>query len=255
MNQQDRTVLNTIKKKRRGPGVYKVTYKQNIVNQNPNGPRINEGYWFKNLKSQVDWYTDPNIRKANYEYKKLNPSDAKFEFEGLERASYVPYIKTRYGETYWLLGSFYDMPDIKVDFGGKCYEWVGGQKVQTETIPIDCATRELGEETEGVLTNPILSALQDKRGTVYRGVGSEGKVVVFIMVNMTDHLGELDTLQAGGKLHTMQREIDERAMQRQGGELFGPLGFYNQKELLNGNILTSFNLTDFITNAREGKIE
>lgn len=228
-------------------------------------PRVHHGVWFKNKATQIKYYSDPDFwlnrafkSHGNYTYE-IQPASFVQNFsDGLTRASYVPFIikkegPSEKGERYWLLGSFVDYPEVKADFGGKC--------VKNETVE-SCATRELMEETEGVLVEPVLKVLYQGRALAYlgtdtsRGVtGAAGitgsssgspdtKKIVFVMVNMTDHLEELDEIQE--KINLRERNF---------GEKYGPLGFYREADLKIGidsktgkRIYTSFALTDFIRN-------
>lgn len=208
-------------------------------------PRVNWGMWFKDKRTQIRWYTDPTFRPKNniLRYRKLqNPEKyINNRSEKLSRASYIPYIKDEEGEKYWLLGSFHDFPEIKVDFGGQCERF--------ETA-LDCATRELGEETHQILTPDIISIIVgDGKYDVYRGYNTSGVVKIFIMLDITDRLDDLDEVQRRIDIAT---PADER-------EKFGPLGFYQERELFKGldhknntKIYTSLALTDFIRNYKWG---
>ena len=285
MNWADIDALNdpTLRGKRKALGVYKTDYPLDINNPDPNGPRINGGHWFENRKVQVDWYTDPRFRKNTYDYyEKINPLVImKRRFYNLDRASYVPYIKTRSGKRYWLLGSFHDMTDIKVDFGGRCYEWDKelNRRVNIERYPVQCATRELSEETHDVLTRPILNILENYKNKVTTYIGKKNKkTTVFIFVNISDYffsrlpepaqiptdpLGNLEPQEediisdydqlykAENNLKNIQFEIDKRKRSKPQNEKFGPLGFYPQDDILSGNVLTSFTLTDFVNNVKK----
>jgi len=228
---------------------------------------IEKKFLYKDRDTQINWYTNPLFHQGNniYHYERVPPNEIyRTIYNGdLERASYIPYIVSPSGERYWLLGSFHDFHEIKADFGGRCYEWDNrGGKKNIQRVPVNCATRELREETHGVLVRPVSQAVNEHRAAVFKGTNTEDdilKTVVFIMVDMTNHLGELDLLQANKKLIPMQRKIDSKISDMIGRgetpeEKFGPLGFYRESDILrgydeNGNpILTAFNLTDFIDN-------
>lgn len=294
MNWGDLDILNneTLRIKRKADGVYSVNYQEDIDNPDPNGPRINGEHWFENKEAQINWYTDPWLRRKRFSYyEKVDPLIVSNRpFPRLNRSSYVPYIKTRSGKRYWLLGSFHDMPEIKTDFGGRCYEWdkIKNQRIKQEKYAINCATRELKEETHGVLTKPILdTAKNDKKVTTYKGTDKrDGAKTIFTFVNMSDYffdypqpktvqpwkqktfqpatdpfgnqipipetMGDYDQLfLAESKLKDIQDEINRKAKESTEKENFGPLGFYAQDDILSGKVLTAFSLTDFINNVKK----
>ena len=222
---------------------------KDVETDNDRSPRINHGMWFKDKPTQIRWYTDPTFAGGanKYRYERINNianiNDAISKSEWLVRSSYIPYIVID-GTKYWLLGSFFDFPEIKVDFGGKCERGEG---------PIPCASRELQEETRGVLNEPVRRALADGRGTIYKGYNlarsdkNRNKRVIFIMVDMTDYLEDLDEIQ---------KEIEQS--ERITNEKFGPLDFYREPDVLRGmdtrknnnRIYTSLALTDFTKSFR-----
>ena len=231
----------------RGKKVVYRKHEKDFEGKNDFSPRQNYHEWFPNKKTQIKWYTDPVFHSHNvnnkdnnlYRYKRVSPDEI-YKFQPkVRRSSYIPYIVDK-SEIYWLLGSFIDFPEIKVDFGGKC----------NEKKPYDCSTRELKEETHGVLVKPIHQALKDNRATVFKGTNKKGATTFFIMVNMTDHLDELDEIQKEINIASVYKPVVT-------DEDFGPLGFYNEKDIYKGvdrktgkNIYTAFTLTDFISKFR-----
>lgn len=211
-------------------------------------PRISGGKLFMNKNIQYKWYTDPTFSKGNhtYNYKKIKPENIYSRVEKrekLKRASYIPYIINKNNDNYWLLGSFHDFPDIKTDFGGACEYYES---------PNDCATRELKEETQNVLMEPIKNAIIEGKVTVFKGYNKNPRsndVVIFIMVNIDGNFEMLDDIQA-----TINTKFREKFAKKKPGldDLFGPLGFYKEYNMFhfrdnNGVPLhTAFNFTDFI---------
>lgn len=214
-----------------------------------NSPRVNKFTWFKNKATQVSWYTDPTFRDGahTYTYREINPQEIyqTNRNEKIVRSSYIPYIKSDNDTIYWLLGSFHDLPEIKDDFGGKC---------ERNESPERCATRELNEETLGVLTSSVKKALKTGKVRVIKGKNRnnskyhKNKVVYFTLVDMTNLLEDLDAIQE--KIKTASPIT---------GETFGPLGFYRLDKLYSfrdhktdERISTAFSLTDLIKNLRRG---
>ena len=207
-------------------------------------PRVNGNLWFKNKPTQIDYYTDPDFAGAGnrYSYQIINPmtlNETIDQNETLVRSSFIPYIIID-EQIYWLLGSFHDFPEVKVDFGGKCRK---GEN------PIKCAFRELREETRGVLVEPVRQALADGRAVVFKGYNNHRSVkhydkrVIFILVNMTNQLDDLDKIQFSiDSVPTITKEK------------FGPLNFYAERDIFHGRdsqnrgirLYTSYALTDFV---------
>ena len=226
----------------RTKGVATGTNPRNIEGKNDNSPRVNWGIWFKNKATQIRWYTDPYFSNTNniYWYKEIKPetiNNSIDSYEKLVRSSFIPYIRIN-NKKYWLLGSFVDFPEIKVDFGGKCH---------IKEDPINCAIRELKEETFGVLVDPINKALKDNRATIFKGFNENNRYkdrrVIFILVDMTNRLDELDKIQSD--IYNLTPKNNK--------EKFGSLGFYSERDIYKGKdsntgeqIYTSYALTDFI---------
>lgn len=222
------------------------------VPQSPYEPRVSGGKYFKDQATQYRWYTDPTFSGYNvYRYNRIDNIVIEPN-ERLVRASYIPYITTE-KDIYWLLGSFHDYPEIKVDFGGAC-----DQNEDAET----CATRELGEETQNVLIEPVKNALDQGKVTVFKGYGNKDrtnkiKVIFFIMVNIDTDFEMLDSIQ-----DTIDKKFKEKFKNNEPekDDLFGPLGFYSESDILNNRginnrpFYTSYNLTDFIHYYRKYKI-
>jgi len=218
---------------------------KNILTNDKTKPRVNEGTWFENEATQIKWYTRPEFRdnKNLLTYEIVDISYIYDNRNAIKRSSYIPYIVTN-GERYWLLGSFHDFPQIKVDFGGKC-------NMKSRETGYDCATRETNEETSNVLTEYILPQIKNKNLiTVYRGYNknqyrsnyNEGSNV-FIMIDMTNNIDVLDVIN--NKIDLAWSEKPDPK-----SEVFGPLGFYKEQDILNGSVLTSFALTDFVNKFR-----
>ena len=259
-------------------GVARTNIRKNILGKNDQSPRLNWKTWFKNKPTQIRWYTDPDFTSGdnNYDYVRV-PTDNIKNYEKLIRASFIPYIVNN-GEKYWLLGSFFDFPEIKVDFGGKCHHSHNHNQSHNQTqsqmnqpqhqtqsqmnqpqhqtqpeTPTECAARELREETRGVLNAPLLETLANKDlVTIYKGYTKDDSNkntdnrTVFILINMTDHLSELDEIQK--KIDSSKNITNEE---------FGPLGFYKESNVYRGfdsneePLYTSFALTDFINWIRD----
>ena len=230
------------------------TNMRDTIPRSDNDPRVSGHRYFINKNVQYRWYVDPTFKGNNtYNYIKIDPSriyDRVKKYEKLERASYIPYITTTKGN-YWLLGSFHDFNDIKVDFGGSCEKYEN---------PNDCATRELGEETQKVLLDPVKDAVDQGKLTVFKGYNihpDSNKRVIFIMVNIDGNFEMLDDIQA-----TIDARFDEKFANKQPGkdDLFGPLGFHRENDVFrfktsdNRTLYTALNLTDFIEFYRNYKI-
>lgn len=207
----------------------------NIPSQTPEGPRVNGGKWFRNYQAEINWYTDPATRKRQYEYQRIYPGDYDkvLNSTDIQRASYIPYIVMN-GERFWLLGSFHDFPHIKTDFGGTC------EKKYRETT-YECANRELAEETRGVLLEPLKQTFEEEGGIVYLGQ-TKKESVLFILVDITNHISRIEDMPL------LRYKID--IAPPIGTEKYGPLGLYTERALVAGDILTAYNLTDFLTYLR-----
>jgi hypothetical protein len=215
---------------------------KNIPTKDKRQPRVNEWTWFENEDTQIKWYTDPKFRDIKnlltYEIVNINYINDKNNI--VKRSSYIPYIVNK-GERYWLLGSFYDFPQIKVDFGGKC-------NTRRRETGYECATRETNEETSDVLTDYILPQINNiDLVRVYRGYNRSSPADgsnLFIMIDMTNNIDSLDVIN--NKIDLAWTEKPDPK-----SETFGPLGFYSELDILTGKILTSFALTDFINNFKK----
>lgn len=230
------------------------TDSKDIPTVDNNKPRVNHRVWFANKDVQIKWYTDPDfagsiqrngkIKNNHFIYNRIDPNTLNnYTASGgrVRRASYIPFIKVEQ-HRYWLLGSFHDIPEIKVDFGGQC---------KPRESPGSCANRELDEETKGVYLEPIQRAIREGRTIVFRGTSSGvnniSEHVIFILADMTNDLGDLDMMQYKNQL---QEKVD--ASNRVSSEIYGPLAFYREDLLMKGvdsnngqRIYTAFSLTDF----------
>lgn len=155
------------------------------------------------------------------------------------RSSFIPYVVID-NEKHWLLGSFHDFPrDILMDFGGSCiiysqgknYQYSQGKNYQHQ---FGCAMLELNEESKGVLVQPVLKSLGEKKPIIYRGVNTKVKEYVwFIMVELN---------------YNMVKDIPIKFLKAPyvlKGEKLGPLDFYKESDIVS-KYRTSRNLTDFM---------
>ena len=228
----------------------------------PYSPRRQHNHWFPNKATQIRWYTDPvfhiygNQRNKSdvnlFEYELLeNPDEILNPHSKLKRASYIPYIRFN-NDMFLLLGSFIDFPQIKVDFGGKCTYKLPDGTMRKDKNPYQCATRELNEETHGVLVDPVIFALNRDRATVYKGVNRFGDINFFILIEMTGHLKQLDEVQD----RINYNKLYDPVLSDSPDEEFGPLGFHRVSEIYNGRdsrgnpMLFPFALTDFLSKVR-----
>lgn len=195
-------------------------------------PSVNFNYQFINMESMLDY----NKYCLKNEYK-------------LVRSSIIPFVKIN-GENYWLLGSFHDYKDpnnlILADFGGKCEKIDEKQKniltleLEDEKIyyfscqALNCALRELNEESRGVLTEIVNEEIQNSKNIVlFEGTHYKKKEMVTFLFMFLDYEKVKDV---PNKFNLVPKK----------GEKLGGLNFYRQSDILNKKYRTSKNLTDLI---------
>lgn len=229
----------------------------------------------KNLHSNLEekWITGKrkgspsNLRKwtipeVNYVYKEIpyvginGDYGVKENDYKLVRSSIIPIINMD-GENYWLLGSFHDYvgigDPILTDFGGR-------KEKKTETA-LDCALRELKEESKGLLTVPVLDALnykdslfpkskpqnnkgqnnkkslsvRERKVTVFEGRDDENKQKIFFFIVVLNYNDVKDIPKKFEKMPYLTKEK------------LGPINFYPQNAIRSRGLRTSKNLTDFVS--------
>lgn len=146
----------------------------------------------------------------------------------VKRSSFIPYTLIN-GERYWILGSFWDYPrQILTDFGGSCqYD----EQRKINLTPFGCATKELHEESKGVLTRPILAEFGDAPIEIYRGQAGRD-IVYFVVIPLP--------------LLETQRLIATINSTDYSQERLGPVDLYSESDILTKKYLTSKYLTDFV---------
>jgi len=234
----------------------------NLTNQWILGKERNPYYLDKDTKyvtkrnieyfALVDW-TLPTIR---YKYKQLKKEEyykllREDEEERKEkknikvvRASFLPMVRMYRNENgrekmenYYFLGNFHDYEDtdmpILADFGGKCEN--------KDRNFLECAKRELGEESKHLLDDVINEELKlfDEdfdRIEVYEGreEKSDEMVIFFVLLLEKDY----DFFE---KINIEFKELPR------GKEFFGAPALYKQKDVKSRKYRTSKNLTDFVS--------
>lgn len=187
-------------------------------------------------QESVKKYTKP---KKRYKYQQI-PFDEYMnymDFWGnrgdalVKRSSFIPYT-VQNGERVWILGSFWDYPrQILTDFGGSC-QYENNKKINL--TPLGCATKELHEESKGLLTRPILTNFGEiplDKYEIYRGIAGR-EIVYFVLVPLNPNESE--------KLIT---KINQKDYSK---ERLGPVDFYTENDILSKRYLTTNYLTDFV---------
>ena len=179
-------------------------------------------------------YTKP---KKRYDYRRII-FDEYMNYDKqpdtvVRRSSYIPYTVIN-GEKYWLLGSFWDYPrQILTDFGGSC-QYEGNKRINLS--PFGCATKELHEESKGLLTRPVLAQIALANPDIYLGRKAK-ELVYFVFVPLT--------------LEDAQILIGEINSKEYSKERLGPVDLYAESDILNRKYLTSNFLTDFVDYLRK----
>lgn len=209
------------------------TLQSNLVDKWINGKR-------KGSPSNLRKWTIPEV---NYVYRELpytgingnyGENDKSQKDYKMLRSSIIPIINMD-GENYWLLGSFHDYvgigDPILTDFGGR-------KEKKTET-PLDCALRELKEESKGLLTEPVLKALSykgnDRKVTVFEGRDDENKQKIYFFIVVLNYNDVKDIPKRFEKVPYLTKEK------------LGPINFYPQNSIRSRGLRTSKNLTDFVS--------
>lgn len=181
-------------------------------------------------------YTRPKVR---YEYSMISWNDYignKYDGYATVRSSIIP-VTTINDETYWLLGSFHDYPGyICTDFGGNCV--FKDRKEKNRQTPFGCAITEVHEESKGLLTQTMLKnigMLDEDKFHIYVGKSNRPDEKVFFFFVPIDY----EEAKAIIYIFNNSPNIDEK---------FGPLDLYKEKDIFEGKILTTHNLTDFVDN-------
>ena len=190
----------------------------------------------------LDWI----IPNEEFKYREINKQTEK-EFikeycdvtnYKLKRSSIIPFVN-RNGENCWLLGSFHDYEKTKypilADFAGSCEE-----KDKNDCAPLNCAMRELNEESKGLLPNIVRNAIRNSNNfVIFEGKNTKGDILYFMFVKLNYE----DVKDIPDKFSKI-KEI-------KGQEKFGPLRFYRQSDILNREYRTSKNLTDLVSMLKE----
>ena len=197
-------------------------------------------------QQRIKKYTEPKIR---YRYRRMSWDNyISDEYTGYRtvRSSIIP-VTTINGETYWLLGSFWDFPkEILTDIGGACKMWepkaIKGQppprkQERNRKSNFGCAIIELYEESKGLLVKPVLKflgSLDNDDIYIYEGIDYKQKErVIFIFVPLD---------------YNEIRFIPEQFISLPDPiyEKLGPIDFYAEEDILAKRYYTSRNLTDFV---------
>ncbi len=184
----------------------------------------------------IDW-TLPSI---SYDYSEVSLESVikmKSSENIIYRSSFIP-VTIINGEYYWLLGSFHDYPDnILSDFGGK-YE-------KYDKNIIECASRELNEESLGVLSSYVSDAIKNPKNlAIFKGTNEKTKTELYFTFvyiaykNIKDVPKNFEIKQ--------KRKIEEDKHEKKSSEKFGNMNFYKQSDIHNFNYMLSKNLTDLI---------
>lgn len=197
---------------------------------------------------------DSIIPSVNYEYKELILGDFEKECErgdgyNLKRAAFIPF--TRIGrKKYWLLGSFHDYTDtempILTDFGGKCEIL----DKENECPPIQCAGRELLEESHNLLYESVLESLKIADNVaIFRGTNERAKekIYYFIVEIPYEKIQNIPEIFNGINRDILKTQREKERRGEKKGEKYGPLGFYSQEDIKNRKYRTAKNLTDFVS--------
>ena len=194
------------------------------------------------------------IPSEYYEYKEVNQNFAKSNYENYRvgRSGIIPVVRIDKNNL-WLLGSFWENfkeGRILTDFGGKCENITNkdkrysktkdkGKEKEKEVInaesPLECALREMREETKGLLNKPIENAIQKGTYTIFEGSNGEKQRRIYFYFVFIDYE---DVKDIPDLFLTTPKTVSER---------LGPLNFYKQSDILSRRYRTARNLTDFVS--------
>ena len=155
----------------------------------------------------IDW----TLPDTKYQYKVIKLKDLNDDYK-LKRSSIIPFVKVN-NQKYWLLGSFHDYEKtntpILTDFAGTCEKRDFGKN---RPAALECALRELHEESKGLLDDIVEKRLTEDNVVVFEGKNEQKKekvIFIFVLIDMKEKEFE---------------NIQERFNQSYSKEKFGPLG-------------------------------
>jgi len=178
----------------------------------------------------IDWIL-PSVyfKYREVTYSEYCKNDKEYK---LIRSSIIPIVEID-GEQYWMLGSFHDYKNtedpILTDFAGSCEK----KDMKNGCPPLNCALRELREESKGLLNDIILNSIQNQKNiAIFEGVSKKMEKLYFMFVSLNyDDVKNIP-------MKFSQTEITY--------EKLGPISFYKQKDIKKYKYRTAKNLTDFI---------
>ncbi len=202
------------------------------------------------MRKNTDKYTEPKIK---YKYRRMNWGEyISDDYKGYRtiRSSIIP-VTTIKDKTYWLLGSFWDFPkEILTDMGGMCKMWdpkgIKGQRPpkdqeKNRKSNFGCAIIELHEESKGLLVKPVLrslGSLDNKDIYIFEGIDYNAKErVIFIFAPL-----KYDEIKDFPEIFL---ELEDSIYEK-----LGPIDFYLEQDILDKQVKTSRNLTDFVNYIR-----
>jgi hypothetical protein len=169
------------------------------------------------------------IPTKSYIYREID-WDSYCQNTNVSRSGIIPIVKIN-GKNYWLLANFKDYQNtqdpILLEFGGRCEE---KDKIGN-CFSLKCAGRELDEESKGLLSGFVKTAINKGDVAILEGISRDGDVVHFLFVQL--EYGDVKDLPQ--KFQTIESK-----------ENLGNLGFYSQKDVKSGKYRTSKNLTDLL---------
>lgn len=193
-------------------------------------------------EKKIKYYTTP---RNNFKYSKITFDEYMNNIDdgyATTRSGIIPMVHYR-GRNYWLLGSFHDYPGkLLMDFGGGTLinEKVAGKFEKNRQTPFGGAMLELQQESKGLLTLPVLKSLgsyKKEEIEVYVGKDYNSKTKVYFLIVFLP----LEEVVGIPKKFSETPDADEA---------FGPMGFYEESEIINKKYLTTHVLTSFIDYTR-----
>jgi len=232
--------------------------------KNPYYPSNKEG---DIQKDDLEYYAllDWTLPRINYKYElfemnnilEYNKYCSRNNYK-IVRSSIIPVVKIN-NENHWILGTFHDYKDqenlIIADFGGKCEKEdetkqniLGFEPEETYYFrckPLNCALRELEEESRGVLTKIIKERIQNYQNiVVFEGSNYNRKEKIYFMFVLLDY----------NEVKDAPYNFQQKKQKEKKGEKLGNINFFPQNDIFSRKLRTSRDLTDLITNIKNKNV-